>query len=175
MAEKVAYDHPVLEPILRESYGIFLYQEQVMRVAMEMCGFTRGEADVLRKAMGKKKADVMQQRRPSSSPAPSRTQRGRTALSKHIWDQIVTFAGYGFNKSHSAAYAVVTFQTAYLRANYPTYLPGRAADQRNRRQHRLHRQVRRQRPRSRPPGPPRRHQQVARLLQSRRRPRSGTR
>ncbi|CAN5472616.1 DNA polymerase III subunit alpha [soil metagenome] len=117
----VAYDHPVLEPILRESYGIFLYQEQVMRVAMDLCGFTRGDADVLRKAMGKKLADVMAKMEAKFVDGAKKTHDVDEPLAKHIWDQIVTFAGYGFNKSHSAAYAVVTFQTAFLRANYPGY------------------------------------------------------
>lgn len=117
----VEYDHPVLEPILKESYGIFLYQEQVMRVAMSLCGFTRGDADVLRKAMGKKQADVMAKMEEKFVKGARATHDVDEKLSKHIWDQIVTFAGYGFNKSHSAAYAVLTFQTAYLRANYPAY------------------------------------------------------
>ncbi|MBI1289675.1 DNA polymerase III subunit alpha [bacterium] len=117
----VEYDHPLLEPILKESYGIFLYQEQVMRVAMSLCGFTRGDADVLRKAMGKKQADVMAKMEAKFIQGATKTNNVEERLSKHIWDQIVTFAGYGFNKSHSAAYAVLTFQTAYLRANYPAY------------------------------------------------------
>ncbi len=118
---EVAYDHPVLEPILRETYGIFLYQEQVMRVAIDMCGFTRGEADVLRKAMGKKKLDVMEKMKVQFIAGAKEKHNIEGELANHIWDNIVTFAGYGFNKSHSAAYAVITFQTAYLRANYPTY------------------------------------------------------
>jgi len=119
--ERVTYDHPVLESILRETYGIFIYQEQVMIVAMEMCGFTRGDADVLRKAMGKKKKEVMDQQEDKFLSGALKTHDIPRDQAKHIWDQIVTFAGYGFNKSHSAAYAVVTFQTAYLRANFPTY------------------------------------------------------
>lgn len=119
--EKVTYDHPVMEPILKESFGIFIYQEQVMRVAMDLCGFTRGEADVLRKAMGKKKKEVMEQQEEKFISGAKKTHDVDQKLAKYIWDQIVTFAGYGFNKSHSAAYAVVTFQTAYLRANFPTY------------------------------------------------------
>lgn len=119
--QAVSYDHPVLEPILRESYGIFLYQEQVMRVSMDLCGFTRGEADVLRKAMGKKDENVMKKMEEKFITGAEKTHGVSRDLSKHIWDQIVTFAGYGFNKSHSAAYAVITFQTAYLRANYPVF------------------------------------------------------
>ncbi|MBI5155309.1 DNA polymerase III subunit alpha [Candidatus Poribacteria bacterium] len=119
--QRVQYDHPILEPILRESYGVILYQEQVMRIAVAMCGFTRGDADVLRKAMGKKKADVMAKME-AQFIAGAKTASGvGPDLAKHIWDNIVTFAGYGFNKSHSAAYAMVTFQTAYLRAHYQTY------------------------------------------------------
>lgn len=119
--EKVVYDHPTLEPILKESYGIFLYQEQVMLVAMEMCGFTRGDADMLRKAMGKKNVEVMNKMKDQFITGARAKHDIDEDLSAHIWEQIVTFAGYGFNKSHSAAYAVITFQTAYLRANYPCY------------------------------------------------------
>ncbi|MCC5876041.1 MAG: DNA polymerase III subunit alpha [Candidatus Sumerlaeia bacterium] len=119
--EKVAYDHPILEPILKETFGIFLYQEQVMRVAMEMCGFTRGEADMLRKAMGKKQVDKMEKMLPQFIAGAKEKSGVDERLSKHIWDQIAAFAEYGFNKSHSAAYAMITFQTAYLRANFPVY------------------------------------------------------
>lgn len=119
--EKVAYDHPVLEPILRETFGIFLYQEQVMRVAMEMCGFTRGEADQLRKAMGKKQVDKMNEMLPKFLSGAQEKTGVEKRLAQTIWDQIAAFAEYGFNKSHSAAYAMITFQTAYLRANFPVY------------------------------------------------------
>ncbi len=119
--EETVYDHPVLEPILGESYGIFLYQEQVMRVAIELCGFTGGEADVLRKAMGKKKVDVMNKMKGKFIEGAKKKHDVDESLSTHIWNQIETFAGYGFNKSHSAAYAVITFETAYLRANFPTF------------------------------------------------------
>lgn len=119
--EETIYDHPCLEPILGESYGIFLYQEQVMRVAREMCGFTGGEADILRKAMGKKKLDVMEKMKPKFIEGAKEKHGIDEELSTRIWNQIETFAGYGFNKSHSAAYAMITFQTAYLRANYPVY------------------------------------------------------
>ena len=119
--EPVTFDHPILEPILRESYGVILYQEQVMRISTALSGFTRGEADVLRKAMGKKNEEVMakmQQKFVDGAVNHSGVDRN---LAENIWKNIVTFAGYGFNKSHSAAYAVVTFQTAYLRAHYPAY------------------------------------------------------
>lgn len=119
--EPVSYDHPVLEPILGETFGIFIYQEQVMRVAMDMCGFTRGEADNLRKAMGKKKRDAMEKMIPQWIEGAKKHHNIERQLAEHIWNQIESFAEYGFNKSHSAAYAVITFQTAYLRANYPAY------------------------------------------------------
>ncbi len=119
--QKVEYDHPTMEPILKETYGVILYQEQVMRISMDMCGFTRGQADMLRKAMGKKKKDVMDKMEAQFIEGAAKTSNVPGDLAKRIWDNIVTFAGYGFNKSHSAAYAVVTFQTAYLRAHYQTY------------------------------------------------------
>jgi DNA polymerase-3 subunit alpha len=117
--EAVAFDHPLLEPILGETFGTILYQEQVMRISTEVCGFTRGEADVLRKAMGKKDAVVMAKQEEKFIVGAEKKSGIEYSLAKHIWDQIVTFAGYGFNKSHSAAYAVITFRTAYLRAHYP--------------------------------------------------------
>ncbi|MFQ5598965.1 MAG: DNA polymerase III subunit alpha [Candidatus Krumholzibacteriia bacterium] len=112
------YLHPVLEGILADTYGVILYQEQVMRIASELAGFTLGEADLLRKAMGKKKLDVMKaQHSKFVDGAVSRGVRGGVA--EKIWEQIVHFAGYGFNKSHSVAYAVISVQTAYLKAHYP--------------------------------------------------------
>lgn len=119
--EAITYEHPSLEPILGETYGTILYQEQVMRISQLMCGFTGGEADTLRKAMGKKKKDVMEKMEAKFIAGAGKTSGVREDVARTIWNNIVTFAGYGFNKSHSAAYAVVTFQTAYLRAHYPTY------------------------------------------------------
>jgi DNA polymerase-3 subunit alpha len=119
--EKVVYDHPVLEQILKETYGVILYQEQVMLISQKMCGFTGGEADTLRKAMGKKKQDVMDKMYPSFIEGAAKICGVQREVADKIWNNIVTFARYGFNKSHSAAYAVVTFQTAYLRAHWPTY------------------------------------------------------
>ena len=115
---KVSYEHPSLEPILSTTYGVMVYQEQVMQIASTLAGFTLGEADILRKAMGKKKADVM-------ATQMSKFLQGCTERSvpekkaKKIWDQMEQFAGYGFNKSHSAAYAWLAYQTAFLKANYP--------------------------------------------------------
>jgi DNA polymerase-3 subunit alpha len=117
---KVTYDHPLLEPILSETYGIMVYQEQVMQIASALAGYTLGEADILRKAMGKKKADVMAtQKGKFLSGCAERTVNEKKAVK--IWDYMEQFAGYGFNKSHSAAYAWLAYQTAYLKANYPAY------------------------------------------------------
>ncbi len=115
---KPDYLHPELEPILKETYGVILYQEQVMKIAQVLAGYTLGEADILRKAMGKKIPEVMaEQRERFVSGALSRGIPKETA--EHIFDLMEKFAGYGFNKSHSAAYALVAYQTAYLKAHYP--------------------------------------------------------
>src|SRR5207247_4279590 len=101
---KVTYEHPSLEPILASTYGVMVYQEQVMQMASALAGFTLGEADILRKAMGKKKADVMATQMEQFLQGCARNSvPARTA--KKIWDHTEQFAGYGFNKSHSAAYA----------------------------------------------------------------------
>ena len=115
---KVTYELKELEPILADTYGVIAYQEQVMRIASVLAGFTLGEADLLRKAMGKKKADVMQAQRKKFVDGAS----GRGIAEKKatkIFDLMEHFAGYGFNKSHSTAYALLAYQTAYLKANYP--------------------------------------------------------
>ena len=115
---EVKYELPALEPILAETYGVIAYQEQVMRISNVLAGFTLGEADVLRKAMGKKKADVMAtMRRKFVDGAKSKGTNEKKA--GHIFDLMEHFAGYGFNKSHSTAYALLAYQTAYLKANYP--------------------------------------------------------
>jgi len=112
------YLHPVLEPMLRETYGIMIYQEQVMQAAQELAGYTLGGADLLRRAMGKKiKAEMDAQRETFVKGAVE--QDVKKAVASSIFDQIAKFAGYGFNKSHAAAYALVAYQTAYLKANYP--------------------------------------------------------
>ena len=116
--EQVRYPHPLLEEILRETYGVLIYQEQIMRVAQRLAGFTLVEADNLRKAMGKKKRELMEKfERPFLAGAQANAVAAETA--KAIWDMMVKFAEYGFNKSHSAGYALVTFQTAYVKAHYP--------------------------------------------------------
>ena len=116
--EEVTYLHPSLEPILAESNGVILYQEQVMRIAATLSGFSLNEADSLRKAMGKKKPEILAKFKQQF--VDGATANGvPEAISTQTWEQIEYFAGYGFNKSHSAAYALVTYQTAWLKANYP--------------------------------------------------------
>ncbi|MDZ7290430.1 MAG: DNA polymerase III subunit alpha [candidate division KSB1 bacterium] len=115
---KIEYLHPALEPILRETYGVIVYQEQVMRIASELAGFTLGGADLLRRAMGKKIPELMaEQRKQFVSGAKER------GVSEHVANQIFDvmdkFAGYGFNKSHAAGYSLVAYQTGYLKAHFP--------------------------------------------------------
>ena len=115
----IAYEHPLMEQVLQETYGIMVYQEQVMRLAADLAGFSLGEADTLRKAMGKKDRELMAtQREKFISGCKANKIDGKKA--ERIWDLIEKFAGYGFNKSHAACYGVVAYQTAYLKANYPT-------------------------------------------------------
>ncbi len=117
----VQYLHPALEPILSETYGVILYQEQVMQIACELAGFTMAQADSLRRAMGKKKPEVIAGLRETfvSGAAARQVDPG---LAGQIFDLMEHFAGYGFNKSHSAAYALIAYQTAYLKAHYPVAL-----------------------------------------------------
>ena len=115
---KITYEHPLMEKYLKETYGIMVYQEQVMQIASEMAGFTMGEADILRRAMGKKNPELMAEQREKFIHGAA--MRGvPKAKAEKIFDLMAQFAGYGFNKSHAAAYAVVAYQTAYLKANYP--------------------------------------------------------
>ena len=114
----IDYLHPELKPVLEETYGVILYQEQVMQIAQVLAGYTLGEADLLRRAMGKKKPKEMaKQREIFVTGATERGVANETAT--RIFDLMEKFAGYGFNKSHSAAYAVLSYQTAYLKAHYP--------------------------------------------------------
>jgi DNA polymerase III subunit alpha len=115
---EIKYELPQLAPILDETYGVIAYQEQVMRIARELGGFTLGEADLLRKAMGKKKADVMQAQR-AKFVAGAVKNSVNEKKAGHIFDLMEHFAGYGFPKAHSTAYAFLAYQTAYLKANYP--------------------------------------------------------
>ena len=115
---EVRYLHPVLEEILRETYGVIVYQEQVMQIASKMAGFSLGEADILRKAMGKKQAAVMNSMR-DQFLAGARTNRIPERIASQVFDLMEHFAQYGFNKSHSTAYALLAYQTAYLKHHYP--------------------------------------------------------
>ena len=116
--KKVTYLHPLLEPILKETFGVVLYQEQVMQVVQVLANFTLGQADILRRAMGKKKHEVLMSQRETYMKG-TRENGIDDALAEKIFDLLTHFADYGFNKSHSAAYALVAWQTAYLKAHYP--------------------------------------------------------
>ncbi len=116
---KIVYDPPELEPILKETYGVIVYQEQVMAIANSLAGFSLGQADLLRRAMGKKKHKEMAQQKALFLDGAKRNKYSEKKAEK-LFDQMAYFAGYGFNKSHSAAYALVTYQTAYLKAHHPT-------------------------------------------------------
>ncbi len=116
--EPIHYLHPALEPVLKETYGVIVYQEQVMQIAQVLAGYTLGDADNLRRAMGKKKAEEMALERVRFLDGAAK-QGLKAEAAGEIFDQMETFAAYGFNKSHSAAYALVSFQTAYLKAHFP--------------------------------------------------------
>jgi DNA polymerase-3 subunit alpha len=116
---EIKYEHPLLEPIARETYGILIYQEQVMQAAQVLAGYTLGGADLLRRAMGKKKPEEMAKQRSIFVKGCKEKNRIPEKQANDIFDLLEKFAGYGFNKSHAAAYAIVAYQTAYLKANYP--------------------------------------------------------
>ena len=114
----IDYLHPELAPVLAPTYGVILYQEQVMQIAQVLAGYTLGGADLLRRAMGKKKPEEMAKQR--SVFVDGAVERGvAQGTATHIFDLMEKFAGYGFNKSHSAAYALLSYQTAWLKAHYP--------------------------------------------------------
>ena len=115
---EVKYELPQLEPILSDTYGVIAYQEQVMRIAQALAGFTMGQADVLRKAMGKKNPKVMALQRDEFLAGAKRNGISRKKAAK-VFEEMEHFAGYGFNKSHSTPYALLAYQTAFLKANYP--------------------------------------------------------
>jgi DNA polymerase-3 subunit alpha len=117
-AAMIDYLHPDLKSVLTPTYGVILYQEQVMKIAQVLAGYTLGGADLLRRAMGKKKAEEMASQR-SVFVDGARARGVDARLAAHIFDLMEKFAGYGFNKSHSAAYALLSYQTAYLKAHYP--------------------------------------------------------
>ncbi|MGM9526066.1 MAG: DNA polymerase III subunit alpha [Peptococcaceae bacterium] len=116
--KEIEYLHPLLEPILKPTYGVILYQEQVMLIARDLAGFSLGQADMLRRAMGKKKPEIIAAMKQDFMDGAEKNQIERSVAAK-VFELIEYFAGYGFNKSHSAAYAIVAYQTAYLKAHYP--------------------------------------------------------
>jgi len=114
----IKYEHPLLEPILKETYGVIVYQEQVLKIASELAGYSLGKADILRKAMGKKQAEIMSEQKDEFiSGANSKGIDGRIA--DKVFEFIARFARYGFNKAHSVGYAYLAYQTAYLKAHFP--------------------------------------------------------
>ncbi len=117
---KVKYPHPLTREVLEETYGVILYQEQVMQIASKMGGYSLGEADILRRAMGKKKVEVMEK---EEAKFVSRAEEAgiKREDAKKVFELMAYFAGYGFNKSHSAAYALVAFRTAWLKAHHPVH------------------------------------------------------
>ncbi|MBD3880406.1 DNA polymerase III subunit alpha [Phormidium tenue FACHB-886] len=116
--EKIEYEHPILKDILNETYGIMVYQEQIMKIAQDMAGYSLGQADLLRRAMGKKKKEEMEKHQEIFAEGAAKRGVGKKVAAE-LFNQMVLFAEYCFNKSHSTAYGYVTYQTAYLKANYP--------------------------------------------------------
>ncbi|MDR2399466.1 MAG: DNA polymerase III subunit alpha [Endomicrobium sp.] len=114
----IVYDHPLQESILKNTYGVILYQEQVMKMSVAMAGFTHGQADSLRKAMSKKIPEVIEKQREKFIDGAKEKGIDKK-ISEKVFNNIVAFAGYGFNKSHSAAYGMLSYRTVYLKANYP--------------------------------------------------------
>ncbi|MBZ1356217.1 MAG: DNA polymerase III subunit alpha [Candidatus Nealsonbacteria bacterium] len=116
--KRVEYIHPKLKPILEKTYSIPIYQEQIMRIAQDLAGFSLAEADVLRKAMGKKNRELLMKQKDKFIDGA--TENGvQKEVAKQVWEWIMPFASYGFNKSHSAGYATIAYQTAYLKTHYP--------------------------------------------------------
>ena len=117
-AKKIEYLHPLLEPILKSTYGVILYQEQVMQIASQLANFTLGQADMLRRAMGKKKPEIIANLKSEFAEGAQKNGISKV-VSDSIFELIEYFAGYGFNKSHSAAYGLLSYQTAFLKCHYP--------------------------------------------------------
>lgn len=117
--EKVSYAHPLMEAALSNTFGVLVYQEQVMQISRDVCGFTGGEADTLRKAIGKKKLDVMQKMQVKFVDGAVANGVPKSVIEK-FWKDLLGFADYCFNKSHSACYGLISYQTAYLKAHYPS-------------------------------------------------------
>ncbi len=116
---EIIYPHPSMENSLKTTYGVLVYQEQVMQISKEVCGFTGGEADTLRKAIGKKKVDLMAKMKDKMIEGGQKVSGIDRALMDRFWKQLEDFAAYCFNKSHAACYAMIAYQTAYLKAHYP--------------------------------------------------------
>ncbi|WLD92356.1 DNA polymerase III subunit alpha [Alkalihalobacillus sp. AL-G] len=116
----VRYPHPDLKSILEKTYGVIVYQEQIIQIASKMAGFSLGEADLLRRAVGKKKAEVLHKEREHFVQGATRNGY-TTETADHVYDLIVRFANYGFNRSHAVAYSVIAYQLAYLKSNYPLH------------------------------------------------------
>lgn len=119
MSGRIEYPHPSLQPILKETYGIIVYQEQVMQAAQILAGYSLGAADLLRRAMGKKEIEVMDKQRPMFIEGFKKQHGVSSEKASEVFDLLKKFASYGFNKSHAAAYAFLAYKTAYLKANYP--------------------------------------------------------
>ncbi|QHJ71698.1 DNA polymerase III subunit alpha [Planococcus halotolerans] len=118
--EAVAYVHPILEPILKETHGVIVYQEQIMQIAARMAGFSLGEADILRRAVSKKKREILDEERVHFVQGAQK--KGfKESEATEVYDLIVRFADYGFPKSHAVAYSIISYQLAYMKANYPIY------------------------------------------------------
>jgi DNA polymerase-3 subunit alpha len=117
--EPIEYEHPLLEPICKETYGVMIYQEQVMQAAQALAGFSLGKADLLRRAMGKKNREEMAAQHDVFIEGCKKHSGTNDATAEHIFDLLAKFAGYGFNKSHAAGYAYLSYITAYLKANFP--------------------------------------------------------
>ncbi|SHQ00296.1 DNA polymerase III subunit alpha [Mycobacteroides abscessus subsp. abscessus] len=118
--EHISYLHEDLKPILENTYGIIVYQEQIMQIASTMAGFSLGEADLLRRAVGKKKKEILDKERQHFVEG-AMTKGYESSIANEVYDLIVKFANYGFNRSHAVAYSVIAYQLAYLKANYPVY------------------------------------------------------
>ena len=117
--EQITYLHPSMEPALGNTYGILVYQEQFMQISKDVCGFSGGQADTLRKAIGKKKIDLMKKMKPEFVEGGVKHSGVEPAVMEKFWDQLEEFANYCFNKSHAACYALIAYWTAYLKAYYP--------------------------------------------------------
>ena len=115
----VKYGHPLLEPILQETYGIMVYQEQIMQAAHVLAGYTLGSADLLRRAMGRKNSEEMAKHRAIFAKSAAKTNSLKEAQANQLFDVLAEFAGNSFNKAHAACYGLLAYQTAYLKARYP--------------------------------------------------------